>query len=686
MAVGTSITFNEGECILSRDSEINEIFVVLKGKIKAMSTYGEFILSPGYIAGLFDVYYGISIFNYVTCEETLVKSYKVGSVKELREFLMSQPENLGVFSVMSNRFTAKMCERYLELCAESKKVDPSFPTDQIPRWKIEKYSSLAQIQSKTIIDYNTASPSIGIGSIFESAELLCTLNNSLFAMAESLMIDLDYKAPVPEEEVIFALEDNIEEFADEAESDDTSKKDISSIILSDLRDSLSMIISYSGIGEEAARNFRDLLNQYKALPSKEAVTDEARVLRRELTKAFYSLYFEVFKRAVSMYAVPPIILMFLDFGYVDEGLLKKENLIDLYNTSIAIESNASRGNVHTIFNWLKLIYIGEKEPSINSLEITYADDIHQQRKLGKLTPTEEEKALKNKEAKVLFEIQNMFTQASRSASVRPSTFCPILTDEGLPKPLSHLVINYDRIRTATETIKQFDYSAYYREIIFANKECGIEREFIMKEVLPDVILLPQIGSNGIMWQDVEGRKKDSPARFVVPILATTSIQGIMTALTGRFKWEMCKRIQGVYWNNLSEKSLTSEFCDYLQFFKKNHELSDEAKVKVKNQITTCRNNFREVFVKDYELWMAYEVNGNARLNKTSRRIMSKYSPLPLKLRDRIRENPLYTECMARNDRDLKAKENHISLVLQSLKKKGMKPPKELVEYMEFLTK
>ena len=37
---------------------------------------------------------------------------------------------------------------------------------------------------------------------------------------------------------------------------------------------------------------------------------------------------------------------------------------------------------------------------------------------------------------------------------------------------------------------------------------------------------------------------------------------------GRYRWEMCRKLQGVRWNDISEHSLTSEYYDYIQYYKR----------------------------------------------------------------------------------------------------------------------
>ena len=40
--------------------------------------------------------------------------------------------------------------------------------------------------------------------------------------------------------------------------------------------------------------------------------------------------------------------------------------------------------------------------------------------------------------------------------------------------------------------------------MYANVEAGIPKEVIHVEVLPDFILMPNVGNRGVMWQEIEG--------------------------------------------------------------------------------------------------------------------------------------------------------------------------------------
>ena len=147
---------------------------------------------------------------------------------------------------------------------------------------------------------------------------------------------------------------------------------------------------------------------------------------------------------------------------------------------------------------------------------------------------------------------------------------------------------------------------------------------------------------------------------------------------------MCKRSQGVYWNNISEPSLTAEYCDYIQFYKKNRDLPEAAKAKIKSTLTSCRNNYREVFVHDYETWMIYEALGSFRLNKIARRILFTYCPFSKGFRDRLSDNPMVKELFSSGNKAFMTKLKHIDLVISQLERKNLPVPKELVDYKNFL--
>ena len=163
----------------------------------------------------------------------------------------------------------------------------------------------------------------------------------------------------------------------------------------------------------------------------------------------------------------------------------------------------------------------------------------------------------------------------------------------------------------------------------------------MKEILPDIVLMPNAGIKAMMWQEISGVKSDTPARFMFPVFTAVDLNELMLETIARYRWEMCRRLEGVHWNDVREKSLTAEYCTYIQFYRNNRDLSTEAKEKLKGTLAQAKNNYREVFVKDYINWIKFESKGSFRLNKIARDILIRYCPFVKAVRDELKANPLY---------------------------------------------
>ena len=250
-------------------------------------------------------------------------------------------------------------------------------------------------------------------------------------------------------------------------------------------------------------------------------------------------------------------------------------------------------------------------------------------------------------AKVRYELENLFPSANKVTYGRVTTFCPLFTAENMLKDLRDSFVTPEKVESALTMLKKVDFSAFYRETIDYELAQVMNREPMHVEYLPDIILMPNAGIRESLWQEIEGRKRNSPSRMILPVFYMENLDTAIVRMTGEFRWEMCKRIQSGRWNDVSEPSLTSEYFDYMQFYKKNTELSKDAKEKLQNSLVRAKNSFREMFVRDYITWIFYESNGSARLNKVARRILFLYCPFPASSDETLEQNPMYSELLNR---------------------------------------
>ena len=242
----------------------------------------------------------------------------------------------------------------------------------------------------------------------------------------------------------------------------------------------------------------------------------------------------------------------------------------------------------------------------------------------------------------------------------------------------------DNIVESIQKVLSVDFGAFHRETVYTNDKAGIPKEFVQVKILPNVILTPNVGTRGVMWQEIEGRKRTTPARFMISAFHQEDLNLTFTRLVGDYRWQMCKRVQGARWNDVTDRSLTSEYFDYVQFYRKNSELSQDTKDKIKQALVKAKNSFKEMFIMDYIVWVMYEGNGSPRLNKFARNILCTYCPFPAELRKKMAANPLFKELLERQEIKIGQKLHHIDNVIQKIKNAGVEVPDEIMATRNFI--
>lgn len=448
-------------------------------------------------------------------------------------------------------------------------------------------------------------------------------------------------------------------------------------------DCLGHILEYAGYNDDEVLNICNQIHQYQNLPDMFSMDKEVYEMRKKLTALYYEIYRKVFIRAVKdESSLTPVLEMFLNFGFIDLSFVGEERAKELYDVVAHMDICHSE-HIYTIYEWLKAIYHGEKETSKNDLEMDYHVYLADLVKSGKLNQQQYEALQNNREKMVEFEIKNVFTSANKMTYGRITTFCPILCKQDLINSIDKMLVTAERLETALNEVRKVDYSIFYREVMFSDVEKGINCERIMKEVLPDIILMPNAGSRTAMWQEISGLRSNTPGRFMFPILTSMDLDEMMLEVTGRFRWEMCRRLEGIRWNDVREHSLTAEYCTYLQFYRKNRDLSVEAKEKVKGALVRAKNNFREVFVRDYVNWMKFESKGSFRLNKVTRAILTVHCPFVKSIRNELSANPVYQNTIAQFELENEKKLQRFTGVYDKYEKAGGEITAELKENLKF---
>ncbi|MGN0483904.1 MAG: hypothetical protein ACI4HI_10170 [Lachnospiraceae bacterium] len=668
------MNFACGRTFYEKGTPVKQIALLLKGTVSATNECVKMRFESGSWLGSVDLYQKTYLFDYKAETDCMIAFFDFTELEQLHQIFQGGKnyQQLLVMSAISQfrsveQVYQKLFEPYVTVYQQMQKEEL-----QTPRTVERQYlKEVMQLDKSVYRSLFSSGENIAIYHI----ELCAKLIHQMAEVAGILINTFGKEAlGLVEKEKPKAKKD-----APQGKTIETEEQ--KQEVLAELSGSLGKLLNYGKIEKEPAIKFQVLVKNFRELPDRGSTDMEVRKLRKEITKQFYDIYEKVFFEALKDENIPRIVEMFLRYGYMDEQMFGEEVLLELYQFYPDTGSNLY--HLFTIYDWLCAIYKNERQPSKDQMDMDYKEQLVEIKKRRQMTKAEEEDYLNDQEAKVSFEIHNMITNANRLMSEDIATFCPILTEEEFMTGVQKSFLDVERVEAVFEHMREIDYSLFYRERLYHDPENKIDNTFVMKQVLPDIILMPTVGTRGIMWQDISEKKRDTPARFVLPAFFEGNLEQEVIKMCGAFRWEMCRTVQGVYWNDIREHSLTSEYNDYIQFYRKNSELSEEMRTKLRAQIKSCRNNPREVFIKDYTLWIQYESQGAPRLNKVVRRIMYRYCPFSKKIREKLSVYPAFTEAGEIFKRDRAKKVRDITYFNKNVENKNGTVTQTLLENLDF---
>lgn len=416
----------------------------------------------------------------------------------------------------------------------------------------------------------------------------------------------------------------------------------------------------------------------------DAADDDVRKLRRRVNLQFW----EIFERGMLKHLkkrgeLPRYMRLFFDYGFMDETQLEVDQLLKL--------SQASYGKgdpwlpIYTVTEWLTAIYERKIATSISEMGLTFFEMLRQDpanrdkkwRKESDLPPE-----VNSPEARVKFEIKEMLQMNCRLCSGNISSHLNILTRHQITQPLEKVIVTKDILLQEVRKILKIDFGAFHREVLYTNEAMNIQREFIQVQVTPNFVLVPSIGTVIQFWQDREGNDRMSRGRLIAPIMATADLQMMLLRAIGTYRWEMCKTTMGPDWNNISVSSLTADYTDYVQFYYKSKELSEEIKEKLAEDFKRFRDD-RARFVNDYTIYMRFESEGSQRMNRVARKIFTKHIPFAKEIREHLLKLPSYTDVIQKSINIRKKKANELTPRYTKYERENKALPKELIETRKF---
>jgi hypothetical protein len=425
----------------------------------------------------------------------------------------------------------------------------------------------------------------------------------------------------------------------------------------ELKDSARKLIEYSEIPSDTATEFMMNLATFKNLKDRLSSDETARNTRNAISETFFDIYKAVFKKARRTKDDSRLIKMFLSFGYMDDRLLSNDQVLAIYKLA-GMEGASGSQNIYYMMDWFTKIANMEKDPSVNQFGQDYNDIFRELKKQGKVADKDKLAYDNDTDGRLTFETNNMFSTNHKLCQGQISTYFPILHKDMAPRNPVRSHVTPALINEKLKRILETDYSAFHREINYRNPSLGIEKEVVMMQVMPDFILMPVYGSRAIMWQEIAGRVRSTPGRLLIPVFTDENLDDLLIRLVGNFRWELCRTMMGSAWNDVTQSSLTSDYTDYIQFYRKNRDLTDEGKERLKSQISKFHSRTRDIFTADYELWINNEAKSNPRLNKVARAILFRHCPFSKPIREHLERQPIYLDMVTqmRNQRAKLSKE------------------------------
>lgn len=699
------IELKKGQILHQAGSPVETIDIISKGEINIYNDGINIVLKGGTICGLVETPGDDYMYTYKAQTDATIASYPFSRIEDLISVIKANPKIAPI--LVSNVYksyqtTLEACtkqlenandlykelmsnyEQYPSLCTITGTMLKSYPevTAQsalpdiklAPDWRIAYANAIIDNDAALRKSFYTINIDIDVAMILSCVQYLNALCQYSFEI-------LRYVKTLQKETAAFRSSfATIKQMADQIQNKSPESYDT----VPEFKDVLNTILAFGNIDPETSEAFSKAVNAYRTSTVTDAYSDEYRKVRRDVSTHFYKVYKAVFLNSLKESLVPDEIRMFLMFGYCHEELVGSDQTASLYRIMKSYSPDPFN-RIFTMPEWLELIYEGEVVPSRNEFNLDYPGYLHEQKSQGNISEDEMKQLLEDSDAKLDFEINNLFSLSNRVTFGRASAFIPVFDEANITKPLPDAFMRNDLLQSQIDLIKKDDYSIFYRNVMYSNPEIGVNTFSYAKEVMPYFILLPNCGSRITLWQEIEGRRRDTPARFCLSIFHGGDLSDTLISGFADYRWEMCKTIQGVHWNDVTDPSLTSEYSDYLQFYKKNRSLSEEQKEKLRDQLKKYSNHYNQVFMSDYMAYMKFERTGSLRLNKVARQILFSYCPFSKELREKLSSSPQYADLLKNFQTKNAASMHTLENVFSKIEKGGFEIPEEIMSQKDYLS-
>ena len=449
---------------------------------------------------------------------------------------------------------------------------------------------------------------------------------------------------------------------------------------------------------EIQTDFLSHLTELYKMRKQSKSSSQAKKSQKKITDYYWRLWEQGFQYWLNpKVSNPEYLAWFLHLGVFDERWITQDHMKQIRNlplpNTLSTESMntgkdfatvdpATAANQQSTFSasdWLQRIYNRQEENSWNTDGESLIEVLNKDRKPKERWATIDEvpEANLSPNTSINFEISNFIATATSLATGRPLDALPFFTSEGLGSNLSEHYIDEKKLEDMLTEFRSIDFSIFYRSVVYHNPDLQISAEFIQREIRPYFVLLPISGNKGILWQELGNKDRNSQGRIAIPRFSQKNIRQMLIEAMGAYRWDITKIMMGADWNNIGVPSITSIYTDYIQFIRKNKNLSTAAREKAQMEFKKHRSD-RDRFVNDYVHWLESEAKGIPKLNKVAREIFYYQVPFASSLRKKLSANPIYDRLDTRLTNLRLKKYNSLSM-----RYKNRSIPKELEENLAY---
>ena len=703
------LKFEKGTELHTQGKDVADfIEIVTGGTVEISDGIYSVVAKTGAILGLAEKAGSSCRFTYKALEDVQVMQYPYRSESDIAGIIGANSKSAPVLAAecvrlacetivaRSNKFAEAMGAHekvltdyaaYPDLCSSCGEFPKSFDyiknlktpelMENIAEWEIYYLQALMQNAELMRKNVYSLSPEIATGTVMFTARFY----GAVSAACEALQT---YEKRLKEDTAPFTSEyqrmhaKSVERERAKADGDEAGGVEI--------KDALETILRYADAPADVTESFKKAIYEFRDNPKRYDSSDDARMFRRSLGKQYFEIYNAAFLKTRESYEVVPTeVKMMLQFGFIDEVLAGPDNTSMLYSLSRNYEPDPD-GRVLTAYEWLNLVYDRKVEPSRNEFDQDYPTYLREMKSTGEITQQVMDQLLDDSRNRFLFEAKNLFALGCRATFGNAASFVPFFDELNLIRPMSKAFLTASAINETLNRFRSIDFGLFSRHKMYSNPRIGVNQMFINDIITPYFILMPVTGSRGSLWQEIEGKNRSTPARMLLPAFFIDNIDTCILKLCGDFRWEMCKTEQGVHWNDVTDPSLTAYYCDYLQFFKKNHSLSEDTREKIRMQLKKFSNNYKNFFIADYITYINYEAEGSPRLNKVAREILFTFCPFPEELRQKMEDNPQYRDLIKKYETQCANKKRPITGLINRLQMEGTEVPPEIRRELAFLEK